>query len=69
MRDVGFVDVVEKRTTWPIGAWAKGEKMKRLRAWCEEDMVMGLQGLSMAVFSRGLGMSAGVFFGGCEERY
>jgi len=49
---------------WPIGAWAKGEKMKRLRAWCKEDMMMGLQGLSMAVFSRGLGMSAGVFFRG-----
>jgi hypothetical protein len=51
MRDVGFVDVVDERT-----AWAKGEKMKRLGAWCEEDMEMGLQGLSMAVFSRGLGM-------------
>jgi hypothetical protein len=58
MREVGFVDVVEKWMAWPIGPWAKGKRMRRLGAWAKEDVLTGLQGLSMAIFSRGLGMSA-----------
>lgn len=28
-----------------------------LRAWCKEDVLEGMQGWSMAVLTRGLGMS------------
>jgi hypothetical protein len=55
MREVGFVGIVEKHMAWPIGPWAKGEKMKRVGTWCKEDISIELQGLSMACFSRGLG--------------
>jgi hypothetical protein len=58
MREIGFVDIVEKHLAWPIGPWPKDKKMKRLGAWCKEDISTGLQALSMATLSRGLGMSA-----------
>ena len=58
MEEVGFVDVVEKRTQFPIGTWAKGKKMKTLGAWMTMDMLKGLQAMSMAIMTRGLGMTS-----------
>jgi hypothetical protein len=31
--------------------------MRQVGAWAKEDLLTGLQELSMAIFSRGLGMS------------
>jgi hypothetical protein len=58
LEEVGFVDVIEKRTQFPIGTWARGTKMKRLGAWMREDLLSGLQAISMATMTRGLGMTA-----------
>ncbi|RDW64247.1 hypothetical protein BP5796_10749 [Coleophoma crateriformis] len=58
LEEAGFVDIVEKQMAWPIGSWAKGEKMKAIGAWCKEDVLMGLQAWSMAALTRGLGMEA-----------
>jgi len=55
--ECGFVDVVETQLVWPIGTWPRDKKMKMLGAWCKEDVLSGLQGWSMAVLTRGLGMS------------
>lgn len=57
LEELGFVDVVEQRTQFPIGTWAKGKKMKTLGAWMKMDMLAGLQGMSMAIMTRGLGMT------------
>jgi hypothetical protein len=57
MEEIGFVDVVEKRTQFPIGTWAVGEKMKTLGAWMRHYLLMGLQAMSMAIMTRGLGMT------------
>ncbi len=57
LEEIGFVDVVEKRTQFPIGTWAVGEKMKTLGAWMRMDMLAGLQAMSMAIMTRGLGMT------------
>jgi SAM-dependent methyltransferase len=57
MRDIGFVDVQQKLLAWPIGSWPKDEKMKMLGAWCKEDILAGMQGASMAILTRGLGMT------------
>jgi SAM-dependent methyltransferase len=57
MRDIGFVDVQQKLVAWPIGSWPKDEKMKVLGAWCKEDVLSGLNGSSMAILTRGLGMT------------
>ncbi|KAL3426083.1 methyltransferase domain-containing protein [Phlyctema vagabunda] len=56
MEEAGFVDVVEKQMAWPIGSWAKGEKMKMIGMYCKEDVLQGLPAWSMAAFTRGLGM-------------
>lgn len=54
---IGFVDVVEKRSQVPIGTWAVGKKMKTLGAWARADLLAGLQAVSMAIMTRGLGMT------------
>jgi hypothetical protein len=58
LEEIGFVDVVEKRTQFPIGTWAVGKKMKTLGAWMRMDMLAGLQAMSMAIMTRGLGMTS-----------
>ena len=58
MRECGFVDIQEKLFAWPVGSWAKNEKMKTLGAWCKENVLEGMHGWSAAVLTRGLGMSA-----------
>jgi SAM-dependent methyltransferase len=58
MRDIGFVDVQQKLVAWPIGSWPKDEKMKLLGAWFKEDVLSGLQGGSMAIMTRALGMTS-----------
>jgi hypothetical protein len=57
LEECAFVDVREQLLAWQIGSWAKDEKMKMLGAWCKEDVLEGMQGWSMAVLTRGLGMS------------
>lgn len=57
LEELGFVDVVETRTQFPIGTWAVEKKMKTLGAWMKMDMLAGLQGMSMAIMTRGLGMT------------
>jgi hypothetical protein len=57
LEELGFVDVVEKRTQFPVGTWAVGKKMKTLGAWMKMDMLAGLQAMSMAIMTRGLGMT------------
>ncbi len=37
-REAGFVDVVEKQMVWPIGTWAKDERMMELGRWAREDV-------------------------------
>jgi hypothetical protein len=55
--DAGFVDVCEKHFQWPINTWPKGERMKTLGRYWQEDLTKGLEGLSMAVLTRGGGMT------------
>ena len=55
MREAGFVDVVEKRYTWAIGPWVKGEKEKVWATWWMQNFLDGIQGWSVGIFTRGLG--------------
>ena len=57
LEQAGFEDVVEKKYQWPVGTWAKGKREKMLGQWYREDLLSGLQGFSMALLTRGLGMS------------
>ena len=59
MKEVGFEDVVECRYNWPVGTWARGQRMKLLGIWCREDYLSALQAVSLALLTRVLGMSVG----------
>lgn len=55
MVKAGFVDVVERRLKWPIGIWPKDPYFKELGYWYYTNMTTGLEGLLMALLTRGLG--------------
>ena len=57
LEEAAFEDVVEKRYEWPVGTWAKGQRMKMLGMWYREDLLYRVQGLTLAILTRGLGMS------------
>ncbi|KAJ4250154.1 hypothetical protein NW762_011967 [Fusarium torreyae] len=51
----GFVNVVEKSYKWPMNTWPREKKMKELGAWGNVNLVGGVQGLSLALFTKVLG--------------
>lgn len=48
----GFVDVQEKVFRLPLNPWPKDQHLKTLGTMYEENWLAGLQGFSMAPFSR-----------------
>lgn len=56
LEEIGFVDVVERREYAPLSPWAKGQRNKVLSVWVQKNILMGLEALSMALFTRVLGM-------------
>ncbi|KAK4187869.1 Phosphoethanolamine N-methyltransferase 1 [Podospora australis] len=55
MMDAGFVNVHVKKFKWPINPWAKDPKYKEIGLWTQENFCGGIYGLSVALFTRGLG--------------
>lgn len=55
LRDAGFVDINVRNHKWPVGKWAKGEKMKLLGRFVLEDVHDFLPGGAMGLFTRVLG--------------
>jgi hypothetical protein len=55
--DAGFVDVTEKHFQWPSNTWPQGQRMKILGSYWQEDMLIGLESLSLAVLTRAGGMT------------
>lgn len=56
--ELGFKDVVEIRERLPLSPWAKGKRTKYLSLWLQHDMLSGIEGMSMALFTRVLGWQA-----------
>lgn len=56
MADIGFVDIVERREYAPLSPWPKGKRNKVLSLWTQSNVLMALEALSMALFTRVLGM-------------
>lgn len=57
MEEAGFVDVVEKKFKWPIGAWSNDQKLKDIGRWNMYHWKEGLEGWTMALFTRVMGVS------------
>jgi len=64
--EAGFQDVVEKRFYWPSGPWAKGQYYKNLGAFTQEDLLRGVEPLSIRLFSV-LGYTAEQTKAFCDE--
>lgn len=57
MAEAGFVDIVEKHFYWPCNSWVKGEKEKLLALWSQQNLMDGIQGMTMRNLTTGLGWS------------
>ncbi|SPO05378.1 related to methyltransferase [Cephalotrichum gorgonifer] len=53
--DAGFTDITQHHFKWPTNHWPKDPKMKELGAWTYEDVGKNVYGLTVALFTRGLG--------------
>ena len=53
----GFVDIVEKNYKWPIGGWSNDPKLKEIGKWNLHHWYEGLEGWSMALLTRYMGVS------------
>jgi SAM-dependent methyltransferase len=51
----GFRDIRSETHAWPINRWPKAQEMKERGMWVLQNFLQGLQGFSMAFFTRGLG--------------
>lgn len=58
MREAGFKDVSETKFAVPGNPWAKGKNNKALGAWQMENILEGLHGISVMLFTKFMGMSA-----------
>lgn len=54
----GFEDVREVKLAWPTNTWPRDPHHKLLGAWQNQNMMEGLHAISVAVLTRGLGMTA-----------
>ncbi|TVY36861.1 Diphthamide biosynthesis protein [Lachnellula subtilissima] len=57
LEEAGFVDVVENHFQWPMNTWPKGERMKVLGRYMQENLLRILESLSMAPLTRGAGFT------------
>lgn len=57
MREAGFADVVEKRFKWPVGPWSSDPRFKELGRWNLLNWEEGMEGWTLAAYTRVLGVS------------
>jgi SAM-dependent methyltransferase len=55
LEEIGFEDVEEKSFYWPTSPWAKGKHAKQLAMYFQEDMLTGIEGMTLKVFTGVLG--------------
>ncbi|TDZ40530.1 putative methyltransferase tdiE [Colletotrichum trifolii] len=55
LENAGFVDVVEKKEKWPLGPWPKDPRYREIGDWSQAAFFQGLEGFTLALFTRVLG--------------
>ncbi|TDZ22118.1 Secondary metabolism regulator LAE1 [Colletotrichum orbiculare MAFF 240422] len=55
IEDAGFVDVTLAKYKWPINDWPKHPHHKELGTWARENLLNGLEALTLGPFTRALG--------------
>lgn len=54
--EAGFENVTEKGYNWPIGPWSSDPKLKEIGKWNQYHWDEGLEGWSMALLTRAMGV-------------
>ncbi|KAF4980048.1 hypothetical protein FZEAL_3910 [Fusarium zealandicum] len=54
MEKAGFVDIEERHFKWPLNTWPKDPHYKEIGAWNFANLDSGLEGLTLALFTRAL---------------
>jgi hypothetical protein len=49
--EIGFKNVVEKNFYWPTSPWARGNYFKQCAMYCQEDLLSGLEAMSLKVMA------------------
>ncbi|KAI1363481.1 S-adenosyl-L-methionine-dependent methyltransferase [Xylaria arbuscula] len=65
-KEAGFENIVDRRFYWPTSPWAKGKYFKTVAMYFQEDMISGMEGISMKVL-QATGMSPPEIKEFCEE--
>lgn len=55
MRNSGFTEVTQQQFIWQTNTWPKDPKLKEIGKWNVVNMLEGMSGFTMAIFTRGLG--------------
>jgi len=55
LEEAGFVDVIEKRYKMPTSPWPKDRRMKLIGAFELHNLMVGLSGMSLRMFSKAYG--------------
>ncbi|KAF2753913.1 S-adenosyl-L-methionine-dependent methyltransferase [Pseudovirgaria hyperparasitica] len=55
MQEIGFVDIQEQRYVWPTNCWPRDPKLKELGKWSLVNLNEGMDGFTLAIFTRVLG--------------
>ncbi|OLN86537.1 Trans-aconitate 2-methyltransferase 11 [Colletotrichum chlorophyti] len=58
MTAAGFVNVTKTRIRFPASPWPKDEKLRELGYWTQASVLPGIEGMSLALFTRVLDWSA-----------
>ena len=67
MVKAGFVDIVQRQFKWPVGTWPKDKYYKEIGYWCVTNLDYGLEGLTLALLTRGLGWTKEVVLAFCAD--
>lgn len=67
MSEAGFVDVAEKHFYWPLNTWPRGKKEKLVGVWAQQNLLDGMQAMSLAILMRGLKWTRELLIGGVRE--
>lgn len=57
LEHAGFVDVTVRKFKWPSNAWPRDARHKELGTWQLANTDNGLEGWTLALFTRALGWS------------
>lgn len=58
MKEAGFKNVTEERFKLPVGPWSKDKRLKQLGMWNLAHCEDGIEGWSMALLTRVMGVSS-----------